>query len=70
MNWPNAYVRGFLIFLYFLVATVILPNVILRLDAVGGASDLVQDAVVLVVWGTGLVAGIYLLRRFQVRGLV
>lgn len=70
MNWMNAYLRGFLVFLYFLVATVVLPNFILRLDPIGSASDVVQDTVVLVVWGVGLVAGIYLLRRFQAKGIV
>jgi hypothetical protein len=70
MSWLNAYVRGFLVFAYFLVATVVVPNIVLRLDAVGSASSVVQDLVVLAIWGTGLVAGMYLLRRFQAKGIV
>lgn len=70
MSWINAYARGLLVFLYFLVATVMLPNFVLRLGAIGRASDLVQDAVVLLVWGAGFVAGLYLLRRFQAKGIV
>lgn len=70
MSWINAYARGLLIFLYFLVATVLIPNFVLRLDAVGSASTLVQDVLVLAIWGGGLVAGLYLLWRFQRQGLI
>jgi hypothetical protein len=70
MNWMNAYVRGLLIFGYFLVATVIIPNLVVRLEAVGNASTIVQDVVVLTLWGGGLVVGLYLLRRFQARGII
>ena len=70
MSWINAYLRGFIVFAYFLIATVIIPNLVLRLDAVGSASSFAQDLLVLAIWGTGLVAGIYLLRRFQRQGLI
>ena len=70
MNWMNAYVRGFLVFMYFLVMTVMVPNFVLRLGAVGNASALIQDLIVLAVWGAGLVAGLYLLRRFQAKGVI
>ena len=70
MNWMNAYVRGFLVFMYFLVMTVMVPNFVLRLGTVGNASAFIQDVVVLAVWGTGLIAGLYLLRRFQAKGLI
>ena len=70
MTWMNAYLRGLLIFAYFVVATVIIPNIVVRLDVITGASSVVQDLVVLGVWGAGLVAGLYLLRRFQRTGLI
>lgn len=68
MNWMNAYVRGLIIFLYFLVATVVVPDFVLKLDSVGSLSALLQDVIVLAIWGVGLIAGMYLLRRFQARG--
>ena len=70
MSWINAYVRGLLIVAYFVVATVILPNAVLRLDPVLSASDVIRDLLVLAVWGAGLVAGLWLLRRLQRRGAI
>jgi len=70
MNWLNAYLRGFLIFVYFLVATVIVPNYVLKMDAMGRASAVVQDLVILAIWGAALVAGIFMLRRFQAKGII
>jgi len=70
MTWVNAYVRGLLIFVYFVVATVIVPDIVVRLDVITGASSVVQDLVVPGVWAAGLVGGLYLLRRFQRTGLI
>ena len=70
MSWINAYVRGLLIVAYFVVATVILPNAVLRLDPVLSASDVIRDLLVLAVWGAGLVAGLWLLRLLQRRGTI
>jgi predicted tellurium resistance membrane protein TerC len=56
--------------LYFIVATVWLPDFVLSLDAVASASETVRDFVVLVVWGGALVAGMYLLRWAQRRDLI
>jgi len=70
VSWRNAYVRGLLVFVYFVIATVIVPDFVVRLDSVAGASTIVSDVVVLAVWGVGLVAGLYLLRRFQRTGLI
>ena len=70
MSWINAYVRGLLIVAYFVVATVILPNAVLRLDPVLSASDVIRDLLVLAVWSAGLVAGLWLLRRLQRRGAI
>jgi len=68
MSWINAYGRGLLIFLYFVVATVWLPNFVVRLAPVASASSLVSDSLVLAVWGVGLGAGLWLLRFAQRRG--
>ncbi len=70
MSWINAYVRGLLIVAYFVVGTVIVPNFVLRLDVVLSASDVIRDLLVLAVWGTGLLAGLWLLRMLQRRGAI
>ncbi len=70
MTWVNAYLRGLLIFVYFVVATVIVPDIVVRLDVITGAPSVVQDLVVPGVWAAGLVGGLYLLRRFQRTGLI
>lgn len=70
MSWITATWRGLLIVAYFAVGTVWLPNRILRLDAVARASANTQDSLVLVAWGAFLVAGMWLLRVGQRRGLI
>ena len=70
MSWTTANWRGLLIVAYFVVGTVWLPDRILRLDTVAQASANMRDALVLVVWGSLLVAGMWLLRVGQRRGLI
>jgi len=70
MTWMNASLRAFVIFVYFVVATVWLPNFVVRLGPVASASSLVSDSVVLTVWGAGLGVGLWLLRWAQRRGLI
>ena len=70
MSWINASLRGLLIVAYFVLATVIVPNTVLQLDALVGASGAVRDVVVLAVWGAGLVVGMWVLRRLQARGVI
>ena len=70
MSCINAFVRGLLIVAYFVVATIIVPNAVLRLDSVSAASNVVRDMVVLAVWGVGLAGGLWVLRRAQRRGLI
>lgn len=70
MSWINALARGFAIFLYVFVFTVWLPHFVLKLGPVAGASAFVADAVVLVVWGVGLLGGLVALRFAQERGLI
>lgn len=70
MSWANATGRGLLIVLYFVIATVWLPDLVLGLGFVSEASRFLRDLIGLVVWGAALVAGLYLLRRFQRQGLI
>ena len=70
MSWTTATWRGLLIVAYFVVGTLWLPDRILRLDTVAQASDNMRDALVLVVWGALLVAGMWLLRVGQRGGLI
>ena len=70
MSWINAYLRGLLIVAYFVVATVIVPNFVLRLDVVLSTSDVIRDLLVLAIWGTALVVGLWLLRMLQRRGAI
>jgi hypothetical protein len=70
MPWANAIGRGVLIVLYFVIATVWLPDYVLTLGAVAEASQTLRDLLLLGVWGVALVAGMYLLRWAQRRGLI
>jgi hypothetical protein len=70
MTWINASLRGVAIFGYFVVATVWLPDFVLKLDSVASASSFIRDLVVLVLWGGGFVGGLWLLRFGQRKGLV
>lgn len=70
MSWMTASLRGGAIFLFFVVFTVIVPDFVVSLDPVASAADIVRDAIVLAVWGAGLVGGLWLLRRGQSRGLI
>jgi hypothetical protein len=57
MTWTNAIGRGVIIVLYFVIATVWLPDFVLSLGAVADASQLMRDLIVVTVWGIALVAG-------------
>jgi len=70
MTWTNAIGRGVIIVLYFVIATVWLPDFVLNLGAVADATQLMRDLIVVTVWGIALVAGMYLLRWAQRRDLI
>ena len=70
MSWIGATWRGLLIVALFFAATVWLPDFVLGLDAIASASSWVRDLVVLGVWGTGFVGGLWALRLSQRRGLI
>ncbi len=70
MTWMSAAGKGTLIFVYFVITTVWLPDFILNLDAIADASSSVRDIVVLAVWGGALGFGVWFLRRSQRQGLI
>ncbi len=70
MTWPAAGLRAVAVFVYFVVATVWLPDFVLKLDGIAGASAFVRDAVVSALWMAGLAGGLVLLRRAQRRGVI
>jgi hypothetical protein len=69
-GWLIAVGKAILIFAYFVAATVWLPSWALRLDAVAGASSLVQDAVGTGVWLVTFAFGLWGLRRLQALGSI
>ena len=68
MTWTGAWIRALVIFAFFVIATVWLPDVVV--DALGGGSTVLRDVVVTLVWGGGLVLGLWGLRRMQGRGQI
>ena len=70
IGWISATLRGLIIFFYFVIATVWLPDLVLSLGAVADASRFVRDLVGLGVWSVGLVAGLWMLRFFQSKEII
>jgi hypothetical protein len=68
MTWVKAFAVGLLIVVYFVVATVWLPDFVLQLDPVANAASWVQDALIPSIWGVGLAAGLIGLRIAQRKG--
>ena len=70
MTWMQGALKGLGVFAYFVLFTVLLPDLIIGLDAVATASALVRDLLVLAIWGVAFVGGVWLLRRLQARGVI
>lgn len=70
MTWSGAAWRALSIFIYFVVASVCLPDFIISLDAVAGASAWLRDGLVTLVWVAALFGGLLVLRRMQQRGTI
>jgi len=70
VSWATASVKGVLVFLYFVVATVYVPDLVLGLGFVADASSFVRDLVGLGVWGAFFTAGLWMLRVGQRRGII
>ena len=67
-SWLAAYLRALIVFGYFVIATVWVPDRAIQM--VDGSSRFIQDVVVSAVWLVALAAGLYGLRRAQSRGLI
>ena len=67
MATVKAWLIGLGIFLYFAIATALLPSRILT-GPLSSADRVVQDLVTVVVWGFFLVLGLWGLRMSQKRG--
>ncbi len=65
MTWVKAFLAGLLIVVYFVVATVWLPDFVLQLGPVADAASWVGDALIPAIWGLGLVGGLIGLRTAQ-----
>ena len=70
VTWRTASLRSAAIVLYFILATVWLPDFVLSLGLVESSSRLISDLVVTAVWGGALFGGIWALRIGQRRGLI
>jgi len=70
MGWASATLRGVLVFAYFVVFTVLVPDFVLRMDIVANATAIVRDLVGLAVWGVGMILGLWMLRRAQSRDII
>lgn len=64
-DWPRAWLKAVVIFLFFVVATVVVPSLVLEWGPVSRAPRIVQDLIGSVIWVVALVAGIYALWRGQ-----
>lgn len=70
MTWTIASIRAAAIVLYFVIATVWLPDFVLGLGFIASSSRFIGDLVVSVVWGGALVGGLWGLRIAQRRGMI
>lgn len=69
MTWLDALWRGAVVVVYFVFATVWLPNFVIESKYVADLSSIYRDAFVVVVWGGALGLGMAGLRLAQARGL-
>jgi uncharacterized membrane protein YkvA (DUF1232 family) len=70
VTWTTASIKAAAIVIYFVLATVWLPDFVLGLGFIQDSSDLVIDLVVSAVWGAALLGGIWALRIGQRKGLI
>lgn len=70
MTWMQAWLRAGIIFLYFVVSIVIIPDFVIGLGPIAEASTFIRDGVVGAVWAGGFVAGLWGLRMLQSQGRI
>lgn len=64
-DWPRAWLKAIVIFLFFTVATVILPSFLMEWGPVSRSDRIIQDLIGSGVWFVALVLGLWGLRRGQ-----
>jgi mono/diheme cytochrome c family protein len=64
-DWPRAWLKAVVIFLFFMLATVVLPSVVLQWGPVTRAPRIVQDLIGSGIWFVALGVGLYALWRGQ-----
>ncbi len=69
-TWARAWWLAAVVFLYFAIATVWLPDYVINEPALASMPDLVRDLAAAGAWFVALAAGIYSLRILQKRGRV
>jgi mono/diheme cytochrome c family protein len=65
LPWPNAWLKTGVIVIYFVVATAVVPSLVLKSGVVAGFPRTAQDFVGSAVWGGALVLGLWGLRWAQ-----
>jgi uncharacterized membrane protein YkvA (DUF1232 family) len=70
VTWTTASLKAAAIVIYFVLATVWLPDFVLALGFIEDSSDFIGDLIVSAVWSTALLGGIWALRIGQRRGLI
>ena len=70
MTWATASLKAAAIVIYFVLATVWLPDFVLGLGFIEDSSDFIGDLIVSTVWGAALFGGMWALRIGQRRGLI
>ncbi|HSR45381.1 MAG TPA: cytochrome c [Acidimicrobiia bacterium] len=69
-TWPRAWWLAVVVFLYFAVATVWLPDYVINEPSLSSMPDLVKDLAASGAWFVALAAGIYSLRILQKRNRI
>ncbi len=64
-DWPRAWLKAAVIFLFFVIATVVVPSVIMQWGPVTRAPRIVQDLIGSGIWVVALGVGLYGLWRGQ-----
>lgn len=64
-DWPRAWLKAVVIFLFFVLATVVVPSFVMQWGPVSRAPRLVQDLIGSGIWFVALAAGLYALWRGQ-----
>jgi hypothetical protein len=70
VTWLSAAARSLIIVVYLILATVWLPDMILKTQVLLDSPVIVRDLVPVLVWSVGLAGGLVGMRVAQRRGLI